>query len=351
MDNFICQHIGCEQSFKGRQQRWNHEQSCTFPPKDIQYVVQDGKILCKKCNKGYSNHPNFSRHLKECGIKKARKNKKTVHQCEICPAEFDRKSKLDRHKSIHERSSVQANKVLDNVNNTSKYICEYCSKEYTLEVWYSRHKETSHNDDMVASFVTDDLNIPSTSTNLSLSEDNENHSSTNDRNATLDEAISSTECQSSYTLEDEANSLCSSNSPATLLENENEISACHSNISTASLEFDASGNTSTPDNVETPMHRSTTWRHMQRKRKASIIDSICEELTRTKSEAENHKRIGQHVIQYLQVLRNSSYRANHKIAKYLFQIFGEDLLNDDDMLYFLSKELKFTRTSRFKLML
>ena len=101
--------------------------------------------------------------------------------------------------------------------------------------------------------------------------------------------------------------------------------------------------------VEPTIHRSVEWHRRQNKRKESFIDSLCAELTKKKSEVEHHNRIGKHVMQYLQTFQISSYRANNKIAKYLFEIFGEDLLNDNDMLDFLSKELKFTRT--FKLIL
>ena len=103
--------------------------------------------------------------------------------------------------------------------------------------------------------------------------------------------------------------------------------------------------------VEPTIHRSTEWHRRQNKRKESIIDSLCAELTKKKSEVEHHNHIGKHVMQYLQTFQISSYRANNKIAKYLFEIFGEDHLNDNDMSEFLSKELKFTRTSRFKLIL
>ena len=43
MEKFICQHIGCQKTFKGRQQRWIHGKSCTFP-KGSKYDVQDGKL-------------------------------------------------------------------------------------------------------------------------------------------------------------------------------------------------------------------------------------------------------------------------------------------------------------------
>ena len=54
------------------------------------------------------------------------------------------------------------------------------------------------------------------------------------------------------------------------------------------------------------------------------------------------------VLNYLKESKPNKYRANHMISTFLFDVFGENLLDDEDLIKFLSKELKFTRPSKLK---
>lgn len=80
---------------------------------------EQGKFLCKICNKAFANHGNMYRHMKGHGDIRP-------HSCRICGKAFAQAANLNRHYSVH--------------NGERPFSCTVCNKSFTQQGNLRRHE-------------------------------------------------------------------------------------------------------------------------------------------------------------------------------------------------------------------
>ena len=66
--------------------------------------IGDKKVLCKLCNKQFSEVDNWHKHNRNVHIiKRKKKASPKIHQCIVCSKQFPKLSKLKCHEVVHSR--------------------------------------------------------------------------------------------------------------------------------------------------------------------------------------------------------------------------------------------------------